>query len=57
MTSYYPDAAAHSRELAEHHVPEQADTEIERILIDGDDAVVLDEIRQAARSSSRRRRR
>ncbi|MGW2045050.1 nuclear transport factor 2 family protein [Streptomyces sp. NPDC001858] len=47
------DAAAHFRELAEHHVPGQAATEIERILVDGDDAVVLGEIRQTARSTGR----
>ncbi|HZG06492.1 MAG TPA: nuclear transport factor 2 family protein [Streptomyces sp.] len=47
------DAAAHYRELAEHHVPGQAATEIERILVDGDDAVVLGEIRQTARSTGR----
>ncbi|CAM5265902.1 hypothetical protein STENM36S_07267 [Streptomyces tendae] len=39
------DAAAHYRELAGHHVPEQAATEVERILVDGNDAVVLGEIR------------
>ncbi|TJZ97419.1 nuclear transport factor 2 family protein [Actinacidiphila oryziradicis] len=43
------DAAAHYRELAEHHVPGAGATEIERILIDGDDAVVFGEIRQTAR--------
>ncbi|MGW5328042.1 nuclear transport factor 2 family protein [Streptomyces sp. NPDC004014] len=47
------DAAAHYRELAEHHVPGQAATEIERILVDGPDAVVLGEIRQTARSTGR----
>ncbi|MEE4418064.1 nuclear transport factor 2 family protein [Streptomyces bugieae] len=47
------DAADHYRELAEHHVPGQAATEIERILIDGNDAVVLGEIRQTARSTGR----
>ncbi|WP_327302511.1 nuclear transport factor 2 family protein [Streptomyces sp. NBC_01298] len=47
------DAAAHFRELAEHHVPGQAATEIERVLIDGNDAVVLGEIRQTARSTGR----
>ncbi|MFF9213064.1 MULTISPECIES: nuclear transport factor 2 family protein [unclassified Streptomyces] len=47
------DAAAHFRELAEHHVPGQAATEIERILVDGPDAVVLGEIRQTARSTGR----
>ncbi|WP_021594325.1 nuclear transport factor 2 family protein [Actinomadura welshii] len=47
------DAAAHFREIAEHHVPEKADTRVERILVDGDDAVVLGEIRQTARSTGR----
>lgn len=47
------DAAAHYRELAEHHVPGPAATEIERILIDGGDAVVLGEIRQTAKSTGR----
>jgi ketosteroid isomerase-like protein len=47
------DAAAHFRVLAEHHVPERAATEIEHILIAGNDAVVLGEIRQTARSTGR----
>lgn len=47
------DAAAHYRELGEHHVPGGAATEIERILIDGDEAVVLGEIRQTARATGR----
>ncbi|WP_055557489.1 nuclear transport factor 2 family protein [Streptomyces sp. NBRC 110028] len=47
------EAAAHYRELADHHVPGAAATEIERILIDGDDAVVLGEIRQTARPTGR----
>ncbi|MEU9112305.1 nuclear transport factor 2 family protein [Streptomyces sp. NPDC048483] len=47
------DAAAHYRELAEHHIPERAATEIERILIDGEEAIVLGEIRQAARRTGR----
>ncbi|MEU9300503.1 nuclear transport factor 2 family protein [Streptomyces sp. NPDC048269] len=47
------DAAAHFRELAEHHVPGKAATEIERILIDGDDAVVVGEIRRTARPTGR----
>ncbi|MFG2891992.1 nuclear transport factor 2 family protein [Streptomyces sp. NPDC048248] len=47
------DAAAHYRELSEHHVPGKAATEIERLLVDGDDAVVLGEIRQTARSTGR----
>ncbi|MET9994360.1 nuclear transport factor 2 family protein [Streptomyces mutabilis] len=47
------DAAAHYRELAENHVPEHVATEVERILIDGSDAVVLGEIRQTARPTGR----
>lgn len=47
------DAAAHYREIAAHHVPEEAGTVVERILVDGDDAVVLGEIRQTARSTGR----
>ncbi|MEU7576523.1 nuclear transport factor 2 family protein [Streptomyces sp. NPDC041068] len=47
------DAEAHYRELAEAHVPGEAATEVERILVDGDDAVVLGEIRQTARSTGR----
>ncbi|WP_156725024.1 nuclear transport factor 2 family protein [Streptomyces apocyni] len=47
------DAAAHYRELAEYHVPEHVATEVERILIDGDEAVVLGEIRQTARPTGR----
>ncbi len=47
------DAAAHYRQLAEYHVPEGAGTEVERILVDGSDAVVLGEIRQTARPTGR----
>ncbi|MEU5838338.1 nuclear transport factor 2 family protein [Streptomyces diacarni] len=47
------DVADHFRSLAEEHIPEQADTRIERILVDGDDAVVLGEIRQTARGTGR----
>ncbi|MEW1659817.1 nuclear transport factor 2 family protein [Streptomyces sp. NPDC093707] len=47
------DAAAHYRELAEHHVPGAAATQIERLLVDGPDAVVLGEIRQTARATRR----
>ncbi|MFJ1784243.1 nuclear transport factor 2 family protein [Streptomyces anulatus] len=43
------DAAAHYRELAEYHVPEEVATEVERVLVDGSDAVVLGVIRQTAR--------
>ncbi|MEU0073995.1 nuclear transport factor 2 family protein [Streptomyces sp. NPDC006332] len=47
------DAAAHYRELAAHHLPGQAGTEIERVLVDGSDAVVLGEIRQTAAATGR----
>ncbi|MFJ3835340.1 nuclear transport factor 2 family protein [Streptomyces sp. NPDC090054] len=47
------DAEAHYRDLAAHHVPGQAATQIERILVDGGDAVVLGEIRRTARSTGR----
>ncbi|MYV55440.1 ketosteroid isomerase [Streptomyces sp. SID3212] len=47
------DAADHFRELAEHHAAGEAATEIERILVDGGDAVVLGEIRQTVRSTGR----
>lgn len=47
------DAAEHYREIARHHIPEHVGTVIERILIDGPDAVVLGEIRQTARSTGR----
>lgn len=47
------DAADHYRLLAEFHVPGQAATEIERVLVDGDDAVVLGEIRQTAKPTGR----
>jgi ketosteroid isomerase-like protein len=47
------DAAAHYRELAAHHVAGEAATEIERVLVDGSDAVVLGEIRQTARPTGR----
>ncbi|GAA3172817.1 MULTISPECIES: nuclear transport factor 2 family protein [Streptomyces] len=46
-------AAAHYRELMQGHAPGQAATEIERILVDGADAVVLGEIRQTARPTGR----
>ncbi|GAB7106278.1 nuclear transport factor 2 family protein [Streptomyces phaeofaciens JCM 4814] len=47
------DAAAHYRELAAHHVPGEAGTRVERILVDGADAVVLGEIRQTAAPTGR----
>ncbi|WP_024805937.1 nuclear transport factor 2 family protein [Nocardia sp. BMG51109] len=47
------DIAAHYRQLAAHHDPEQVATVIERILVDGPDAVVLGEIRQTALATDR----
>ncbi|MFB7718515.1 nuclear transport factor 2 family protein [Nocardia sp. NPDC056100] len=47
------DAAEHYAEIARHHVPEHVATVVERILIDGPDAVVLGEIRQTARNTGR----
>ncbi|MEV0251696.1 nuclear transport factor 2 family protein [Nocardia sp. NPDC050712] len=47
------DAAEHFREIARHHVPEEVATVVERILVDGPDAVVLGEIRQTARPTGR----
>ncbi|MEV8318203.1 nuclear transport factor 2 family protein [Streptomyces sp. NPDC059900] len=47
------DAAAHYRELAERHVPGEAATQVERILVDGTHAVVLGEIRQTARPTGK----
>ncbi|MCW5249742.1 nuclear transport factor 2 family protein [Streptomyces sp. SHP 1-2] len=47
------DAAAHYRELAAHHVPGAADTRIGTVLVDGEDAVVLGEIRQTAAPTGR----
>jgi ketosteroid isomerase-like protein len=47
------DAADHFRELAARHIPGQAATEIERVLVDGADAVVLGEIRQTAAATGR----
>ncbi|UCM91424.1 nuclear transport factor 2 family protein [Streptomyces marincola] len=47
------DVADHYRELAGHHVRGEADTQVERVLVDGEDAVVLGEIRQTAESTKR----
>ncbi|MGI5221428.1 nuclear transport factor 2 family protein [Nocardia sp. CA-290969] len=47
------DAAAHYRAIAGHHHPDEAGTVVERILVDGPDAVVLGEIRQTARTTGR----
>lgn len=45
--------AEHFRVLAAHHVPGSAAHSVERVLVDGDDAVVLGEIRQTARPTGR----
>ncbi|WP_133915558.1 nuclear transport factor 2 family protein [Streptomyces sp. NBC_00582] len=47
------DAADHYRTLAAHHTPGEADTRVERVLVDGADAVVLGEIRQTAAPTGR----
>ncbi|MBF6469159.1 nuclear transport factor 2 family protein [Nocardia beijingensis] len=47
------DVADHYRSIAEHHVPEEVASRVERLLVDGADAVVLGEIRQTARGTRR----
>jgi len=47
------DAADHYRRIAEYHIAEQAGTTVERVLVDGEHAVVLGEIRQTARPTGR----
>ncbi|MFG1790633.1 nuclear transport factor 2 family protein [Nocardia sp. NPDC049149] len=47
------ESAAHFRSIADHHVPEAAATEIERVVVDGAEAIVLGEIRQTARGTGR----
>ncbi|MGV9677372.1 nuclear transport factor 2 family protein [Nocardia sp. NPDC003482] len=47
------DAAEHFLQIGAHHVPERAGTVVERVLVDGQDAVVLGEIRQTARPTGR----
>ncbi|WP_410871293.1 nuclear transport factor 2 family protein [Nocardia sp. A7] len=47
------DVAEHFREISRYHLPEQNETVIDRVLIDGPDAVVLGEIRQTARATGR----
>lgn len=47
------DAAAHYRELGDQHVPEEVATVVEQVLVDGEHAVVLGEIRQTARPTGR----
>ena len=47
------DAADHYRRIGEYHVAEQVGTTVERVLVDGEHAVVLGEIRQTARPTGR----
>lgn len=47
------EAGAHFRQIAEHHVPEGADTTVDTVLVDGVDAVVFGVIRQTARTTGR----
>ncbi|MEU9335960.1 nuclear transport factor 2 family protein [Streptomyces sp. NPDC048290] len=47
------DAAAHYRDLGSHHRPDEVDTRVERLLVDGADAVLLGEIRQTAAATGR----
>ncbi|GII79451.1 ketosteroid isomerase [Sphaerisporangium rufum] len=44
------DVADHFRSLEAHHVPELNGTSVSRILVDGEDAVVLGEIAQTVRA-------
>ncbi|TDB96637.1 ketosteroid isomerase [Nonomuraea longispora] len=45
------EVADHFRVLEAHHVPELNGTSVDRVLVDGADAVVLGEIAQTARGS------
>lgn len=45
------DVAEHFRSLNAYHVPEQNGTSVARILVDGDDAVVLGDIVQTVKST------
>lgn len=47
------DVRDHYASVLEHHVPDEVATQVERVLVDGSDAVVLGEIRQTARSTGR----
>ncbi|MER7344799.1 nuclear transport factor 2 family protein [Streptomyces aurantiacus] len=47
------EAVEHYGGIAAHHVPEAADTQVERILVDGEHAVVMGEIRQTAQPTGR----
>ncbi|WP_101790472.1 nuclear transport factor 2 family protein [Nonomuraea indica] len=47
------DVAGHFRMLEEHHVPEANGTSVTRILVDGDDAVVLGHIVQTVRANGK----
>lgn len=45
------EIAEHYSQIAQHHVPEHVDTVIERVLVDGEDAVVLGVIGQTPRTT------
>jgi len=47
------EVVEHYRQLIDYHVPEQAATTVDEVLIDGDDGVVFGTIRQTARSTGR----
>src|SRR5690606_41633066 len=47
------DAAEHYRAIGRHPRPEDVATEVERIRVDGEHAVVLGEIRQTAKPTGR----
>lgn len=45
--------AGHFRLIAEHHVGDRSSATVTAIVVDGDDAVVLGELRNTARSTGR----
>ncbi|MEV0620738.1 nuclear transport factor 2 family protein [Nonomuraea sp. NPDC050404] len=47
------DVAEHFRELGEYHVPELNGTSVARVLVDGDDAVVLGDLVQTVKATGR----
>ena len=47
------DIADLNHQLGEYHVPGEADTRVDQIMVDGDDAAVFGEIRQTAKPTGR----
>ncbi|HEY1178908.1 MAG TPA: nuclear transport factor 2 family protein [Phytomonospora sp.] len=47
------EAAGNFREIAAHHIRDKAGFELDRILVDGDDAVVLGVTRQTSRATGK----